>query len=289
MSAIVDKLEQLAEQDAVLAPLARLYALVLRSATAPGSQLLASVLDPQPVTDGVTPALHGRTLVVDVGQATHLVTEAAELLARSGIAAGEGLAPAVRSGRLAVLDLVRAGIAATPERLEELGERAGVSPGVVATLAQTVAIPFLVAAARAIGGQPASTWHTGYCPICAAWPVLAEFRGLERDRWLRCARCGAGWRFPHQHCPFCANSDHRTLRYLAEEGKQDAQRVEVCEICRGYVKTFATLGAWSHGEVLFQDLTTIELDLVAVEHNYQRPGSLGFPLAVTVVARELVA
>jgi len=49
MSAIVDKLEQLAEQDAVLAPLARLYALVLRSATAPGSQLLASVLDPQPV------------------------------------------------------------------------------------------------------------------------------------------------------------------------------------------------------------------------------------------------
>jgi FdhE protein len=287
MSAVVEKLEQLAEQDDVLAPLARVYALVLRYVSAPDSSLLASSLDPEPITDGATPALHGRTLLVDVGQATRLVTDLVELLARSGITGSEAVAPAVRTGRLAVLDLVRAGITANTELSSELGQRASVSPDIMATCGQLLATPFLVVAARELGERGSSSWPAGYCPICAAWPALAEFRGLERDRWLRCARCGAGWRYPHQQCPFCANSDHHRLRYLAEEGRQDAQRVEVCEQCRGYVKTFATLGPWSHGEVLLHDLTTVELDLAATEREYHRPDGLGFPLAVTLLPREL--
>ncbi len=288
MSVIAEKLETLAEQDAVLAPLARLCALALRTAASPSGQALVSVLDAVP-GDVVTPWLHGRTLVVDSGLLARLLDEAALLLSQSGIAEGEAVQLSLRSGALPALDVLRVGILASPNRAGELARSAGVSPGIVTTLGQIVALPVLSSAGRDANSAGRAGWRAGYCPFCAAWPALAEFRGLERDRWLRCGRCGSGWRYPHQQCPFCTNSDHRSLRYLAEEGKQDAQRVEVCERCRGYVKTFATLGAWSHGEILLQDLLSVELDLVAVERDYHRPEGLGFPLEVRIIARELVA
>ncbi len=289
MSVIIEKLETLAEQDAVLAPLARLYAVALRTAAAPSGQGLVSVLDSTP-GDAVTPRLHGRTLLVDSGLVARSLGEAALALSGSGITDAEVIWERLQHGALSALDLLRAGILASPDLAGELARRAGVSPGVVTTLGQIAALPVLSGAVRDLSSSGSSPgWRAGYCPFCAAWPALAEFRGLERDRWLRCGRCGAGWRYPHQQCPFCANSDHRSLRYLAEEGKQDAQRVEVCERCRGYVKTFATLGAWSHGEILLHDLTSVELDLVAADRDYHRPEGLGFPLEVRIVARELAA
>ena len=36
-------------------------------------------------------------------------------------------------------------------------------------------------------------WVEPFCPICGAWPALAEVRGIERSRYFRCLRCGAGW------------------------------------------------------------------------------------------------
>jgi len=63
----------------------------------------------------------------------------------------------------------------------------------------------------------------------------------------------------------------------------------VCEQCRGYLKTFATLGPWSLGEILLQDLATVEFDFLAQDRGYQRPEGLGYPLEVQIVAQELLA
>ncbi|GBD21090.1 Protein FdhE [bacterium HR28] len=290
MSAVVDRLEALAERDEVLAPLARLYACVLRLASAPESQLFVQLLRAQaPQPSASVPLLHEQTLAVDVGQLARLLQEMSRVLVHHGLPASGELAEAITSGRLVALELIRAGVQAHTESLEQLALNTSLPDPLVRVMAHMTAMAVLSVLGRSIETTALEGWWAGYCPVCAAWPTVAEFRGLERDRWLRCGRCGTGWRYPHQQCPFCGNSDHRTLRYFAEEGKQDSQRVEVCEQCRGYVKTFATLGPWSHGEVLLQDLVTVEFDLAAQEREYRRPEGLGFPLAVQIVARELAA
>ena len=54
-------------------------------------------------------------------------------------------------------------------------------------------------------------WGRGYCPACGAWPVLAEQRGLEQRRYLRCGLCASAWEVDRLLCPFCGNRDHLLL------------------------------------------------------------------------------
>ncbi|MCS7051057.1 MAG: formate dehydrogenase accessory protein FdhE [Thermomicrobium sp.] len=290
MSTALERLETLAERDEVLAPLARLYALALRTLAAPEGQWLATCLaTPAERSSATVPFLHEQTIAVDLAALAHLLRAAGEILDRSGLLDGGTLERAVANGRLPLRELVRAGILADPHASARLAVAAGLPERPVTVLGQLLVIPVLAAVSHQADAAFLRGWRAGFCPVCAAWPTLAEFRGLERERWLRCGRCGTGWRYPHQQCPFCENADHRSLRYFAEEGKHESQRVEVCDRCRGYVKTFATLGPWSHGDVLLQDLTTVELDLAAAEREYRRPDGLGFPLSLSIVARELTA
>lgn len=287
---IAERLEALAEQDAVLAPLARLYATALRLANRSESVVLVTLLrEKVGSAEGGVPFLHRQTLAVDVGQLGQFLYEVGILLERESVSESQSVAQLAASGQIPVLELVRSGLMADSKQIEELASGLALPTDLCTVLAQIVVVPVLAQCLREMTGDLTQQWRAGYCPLCGAWPVLAEFRGLARERWLRCGRCGSGWRYPHQECPFCGTSDHRRLRYLAEEGKRDSQRIEVCLDCRGYVKTFATLGAWSHGEVLLQDLLTVELDFVATEQGYQRPAGLGFPLELTVVSQELLA
>jgi len=47
--------------------------------------------------------------------------------------------------------------------------------------------------ARICGHRSELGWSRCDCPVCGAAPALAESRGLEQQRFLRCLRCGAGW------------------------------------------------------------------------------------------------
>lgn len=290
MTAIVARLEDLAQHDAVLAPLARLYVLVLRLIDTTESSLVAVPSTQRPPESHLSvPLLHQQTLAIDLGMLERLLQEASELLAEHGLPKTQALVEAVAQRRLSALELLQAGVQGNAVAFEQLARSTRVAVQLMTVLGNVLSIPVLALASRVISFREPLRWQVGYCPHCAAWPILAEFRGLERERWLRCGRCGTGWRYPHQQCPFCENSDHRSLRYFAEEGKQDSQRVEVCEQCRGYLKTFATLGPWSLGEILLQDLATVEFDFLAQDRGYQRPEGLGYPLEVQIVAQELLA
>jgi FdhE protein len=144
-------------------------------------------------------------------------------------------------------------------------------------------LPLLLAAGRAaaplLTGQ---TWSAGVCPVCAAWPALAEARGLERRRGLRCGRCGAGWDMADGRCAFCGETDHRQLGYLAPEAEREARRVATCDTCRGYLKTFTVLAPLPPAEIGLRDLSTLELDIAALDRGYTRIGEAGFPIRVTV-------
>src|SRR5262249_46139183 len=137
------------------------------------------------------------------------------------------------------------------------------------TVLRLTALPDL--ASRAAALPPAPGWPHGYCPVCGAWPLLGELRGLEQTRVLRCGLCATGWDFPRLRCPFCGNGDHRSLGYFHPEGEGERNRALTCDQCRGYVKTVATLAALSPPSLLVADFAMLHLDLVAAHRGYFAP------------------
>ena len=75
------------------------------------------------------------------------------------------------------------------------------------------------AAARCAALTDIDKWDRGYCPVCGAWPALAELVGAEKRRVLRCGRCGTWWSWLVLLCPYCGNDDHRTLGTLSANGR----------------------------------------------------------------------
>jgi FdhE protein len=170
--------------------------------------------------------------------------------------------------------------------LEALAAAAGVDAGLLTALGGLTVLPLLLAC----GQQAAplverSGWGEGYCPVCAAWPALAELRGLEKQRWLRCGRCSSGWLLAHDGCVFCGEADWHKLGYLAPEGDTESRRAVTCESCDGYLKTLASLTPLAPGDIAVADAQSLELDMAALERGYARPELPALPLPVTVQAQ----
>src|SRR5439155_639694 len=99
--------------------------------------------------------------------------------------------------------------------------------------------------------------------LCGAWPVVAEYTGLERKRQLRCGRCGTGWAIPLLRCVFCDETEHDHLGYLTPEAGEQTRKIEICHTCKGYVKAVTTVRPLAPWAVLLDDLTTVPLDVAA--------------------------
>ncbi len=182
-------------------------------------------------------------------------------------------------------DAMRLLAAAARQDLDEiraLAAAAGIDPGALTSIAHLVAFPLLQSCARLIHSRIPRFWPHGYCPVCAAWPILAERRGLDRTQRLRCGRCGGDWQVQWLCCIYCGEREHEHLGTLMPEEGGERLHVETCASCGGYVKSVATLQQISAFELLLQDLETVELDLVALNRGYARPGQAGFSLDVRV-------
>jgi FdhE protein len=225
------------------------------------------------------PLIHRRRLEVDITELqrliVRLVKKASELESGGSLqryrptreGAVELIAAAVRQDRAAIL-----AIAATQE----------VDPGALGSIAHLAALPLLHACGRELQDRTPESWPYGYCPTCAAWPILAEQRGLDRSRRLRCGRCAGEWEAEWLTCVYCGERDHQRLGSLVlEDGEM--LKVETCASCQGYLKSMATLQAIPPFELLLRDLETVELDLVSVERGYCRPAKLSFALDVRIL------
>lgn len=179
--------------------------------------------------------------------------------------------------------LLGAAVCQDDERIDAAAQEAGVEPPALRVIAQMAALPLLQTCGRALHDQLPASWGEGYCPVCGAWPTLAEFRGLERKRWLRCGRCATGWEVPWLQCPFCDESEHTNLGYLAPEEGETARKVEVCDSCKGYVKAQPTVKALVAWEIVLDDLATVPLEVAALERGYHRPERPGFALEARIV------
>jgi len=229
-----------------------------------------------PSTPSVTaPVLEGTALAVERSLVDRFV--------RRLFAASE--APALRDAvaRTDPLVVLEAAVNVDTTRLDALAVDIGAPPSAVAAVAPLVAMPWLGACGRRLGS--ATPVDAGWCPVCGAWPILAEVRGLEGERRLRCARCGGDWRTQWLACPYCGTDDHTRLASLVAEATGDRRKIEACRDCSGYVKTLTTLAAADAATLRLLDLSTVDLDVAALERGFTRRSGLGHPLGVTVIER----
>ena len=151
------------------------------------------------------------------------------------------LVPTVNPRRVDGLALLEAAVCHDDAPIDALAAAAGAEPHALRVLGQMAALPLLQACARGLASELPATWWEGYCPLCGAWPVVAEYTGLERKRRLRCGRCGTGWAIPHLRCVFCDETDHDKLGYLTPEAGEQTRKIEVCNTCKGYLKAVTTV------------------------------------------------
>jgi FdhE protein len=248
-------------------PWLRLYA---EARAALNDPTWASVIrDPSTETDAA-PLLTDATIAVDARRAGRFL--------RSLLGALVEDRRATRSNRARITDdealaLLGAAVAEDTARIVTLAGALDTEPGVLGVVATFAAMPVLHACRRSLAAQLPGSWAHGYCPLCGAWPTLAEARGVERTRRFRCARCGVEWYSEWLRCPYCQNADHARLAALVGADAGQARRVDTCEMCRGYVKTLAVLRATPPEQIALVDLASVELDLAALEKGYGRPSA----------------
>jgi FdhE protein len=111
-------------------------------------------------------------------------------------------------------------------------------------------------------------WLRPYCPTCGSPPAMAQLVGTDpgRQRFLACGCCKTRWQYRRTRCPFCEDPDDHRLSVLAVEG-EGGLRIDYCESCRGYLKTYEGQGSES---VLLADWTSIHLDVVATDRALKR-------------------
>jgi FdhE protein len=231
----------------------------------------AHAIDVQERRAPAAPLLHEATLRVNASSASDLVMRLADVL---GIATTKRVEP---------LSLILLGVERDSETLDAIAGRLAVPADTVAVLAQLCALPLLLNASKMLDSDASRTWQRGYCPVCGAWPSMAEMRGIQRERRMRCGCCGSDWLLPVLRCAFCDETDHQKLGVLLNEEGAQHIRVETCSTCRGYLKTLTTLGMLPFTTLAMKDVSTIAYDLAAQDRGYARPPRPGFQVHVEIV------
>jgi FdhE protein len=241
---------------------------------------------PQPCADrpAAAPLLAGVTLDVDARRVQRWVDRLVTVVGKHAASDTPTLGKSHFSQETA-LALLEAALCQNQTHLTALASAAGLHPQVLTSLAHLAVLPLLQACGQCLASQVSPTWSYAYCPICSAWPALAEIRGLEQARRLRCGRCGADWSTAWLHCAYCGEGDHRRLGVLRPEAEGETRTVETCATCKGYLKTRATLQALPAYIVALEDLATVALDMAALERGFTRPSPPGYALASRLTAR----
>ena len=144
-------------------------------------------------------------------------------------------------------------------------------PGLLRFLGWTAAARFLAPATAAFAswreGDLDERWVRRYCPLCGSLPAMAQLVVADagRKRLLACGACGSRWGYKRTKCPFC-EADAEKLSSMKAEGEAGL-RIDSCESCRGYVKTYDGQGNES---LLLADWTSLHLDLLAQDRGLKR-------------------
>jgi len=157
-----------------------------------------------------------------------------------------------------------------------LEDPAGPEP-VLGFWVRVAAGPILEAARAAIATPSRDDWTGAACPACggpAQVSVIAEESGEfmgGSPRSLVCGRCAGWWAFPRAICAWCSEADPGRLPSFVPDERR-AVRIDGCETCGHYVKTFDLREPGAAELVpLVDDVATVSLDLWAHDQGLARP------------------
>jgi FdhE protein len=262
-------LDKLAQQKPTLAPACAVFAEVLPALFTVPVVETPPTLNPELAREKLAsgiPLLRGEPVALDARSLRNRWLAICAALGRQNPDA-----PAV-AGAFTALDpaaLLAEVLAGRPEAVQARAETLHLDAALTGTVLRLAAFPVLARFTEALDGvRDVASWQAGSCPTCGSWPLLAELRGLEMNRYLRCGLCAGDWAFPRLRCPFCDNHDHRQLGFFHVDGEESRRRASTCDACRGYVKTTFTLAALSAPQLLVTDLATLHLDLAAADRGY---------------------
>jgi FdhE protein len=143
------------------------------------------------------------------------------------------------------------------------------NPGLLRYLGWSVLARYLRPVVVAFSGwRDEERWLRSYCPTCGALAAMAQLVGTDpgRLRFLSCGCCRSRWRYRRTSCPFCQSADDHRLAVVAVEGEAGL-RIDYCEACSGYVKTYEGQGSES---LLLADWTSLHLDILAHDRGLMR-------------------
>jgi len=155
--------------------------------------------------------------------------------------------------------------------LLQIAADVGIDHGVMNFLLHTTIKPFVEVTASHLNDKVVDQdlWDRGYCPICGSQPLMGELRGEEGKRIWTCSFCGNQWQGKRLMCPFCENTDHKSLRYFYTE-KEREYRIDVCDHCKRYIKTIDSRHLADEIFLPIEDIGTLHLDILAADKGYKR-------------------
>jgi FdhE protein len=142
------------------------------------------------------------------------------------------------------------------------------SPGLLRYLGWTAMAAYLRPVVKAFESwRDEERWLRPYCPTCGSPPAMSQLIGVDpgRLRFLSCGQCRTRWRYNRTACPFC-QTDSQRLAVVAVEGEAHL-RIDSCETCRAYLKTYIGQGDES---LYLSDWTSLHLDLIAQDRGLER-------------------
>jgi FdhE protein len=257
--------------------LARFQA-VLDGVPAPAQPIAIPTFDVYAGDHGLgVPLLHSATARVDVGPA-------GPLLAAMARAAAAAPLPEKLSAAVKAIDahLAKPGAAEQVVRWAVSGDGAPPPAEGIArflawrALARSLA-PVVTAYAR---WRDEDRWAHGICPTCGAPPAMAQLveHAAGRARLLACSLCETRWKYRRVGCPSCEQEHGRDagqkIDLLELEGDEPL-RIDACQDCKGYLKTYLGQG---EEELYLADWTTLHLDVLASQRGLVRRGAALYEL-----------
>jgi len=200
---------------------------------------------------------------------SHASKEIANILAEHYIDAkdAKNLLNATDSGRIDLSRLVEATLRENIIPIRRTAEELGLHPARLLHMLSILVQPSLEEIARRVDSSFLEKWWQASCPICGRTPIMAKLR--DRKRYLICTFCGAEYLSDSFLCVHCGNRDPYTLKYLSIEA-QPAYQIDFCEKCKHYVKVIDEAELKEPLPKGFEDVLTLDLDLVAKKAGFER-------------------
>jgi FdhE protein len=177
--------------------------------------------------------------------------------------AAESAKRAVEAGELQPQALFAALLQGDDDVFDDAAENPGIDKEALAFLVYSALKPSLSVCAEQLATYlpKDASWTKGYCPICGSQAGMALL-GTDGERWLCCGFCWHKWTTNRIFCPFCENTDSRTLHYFFSDAEQ-GYRVDVCDKCHKYIKTVDTRVTEYPIYPPLEQVSTLHLDMLA--------------------------